>query len=191
MDDRELVEKLKGGEEAAYRIVLERYQTLVLNCAFKFLRDRHAAEEITQEVFIQVFKSIDTFRSEAALSTWIYRIAVTRSLNLVKSMKRQKRFGVFIRLFGTDRPEEHLAAEEKEQPDQELENSERARILTLALEKLPENQRIAFTLSKYDALSYAEIARILNSTIPSVESLIHRARKNLEKILYSYYRHHL
>jgi RNA polymerase sigma-70 factor, ECF subfamily len=191
MDDRELVERLKGGEEAAYRIILERYQTLVLNCTFKFLRDRDWAEDVTQEVFIQVFKSINSYRSEASLSTWIYRIAITRSLNHVKSMKRQKRFGILIRLFGIDRMEDHLAAEEQERPDRELENRERARILSLALDKLPENQRIAFTLSQYDAMSYADIARVLNNTIPSVESLIHRARKNLKKILYSYYRHNL
>ncbi len=74
------------------------------------------------------------------------------------------------------------------QPESETENNERARVLSWALAKLPENQRVAFTLSKYDELSYEEISRVMDTSIPSVESLIHRAKLNLRKILYKYYK---
>lgn len=190
MDDLELVDKLRGGDDEAFRIVVNKYQQLVLNCSYKFLRDRVLAEDITQEVFIQVFESIGSFRADAKLSTWIYRIAVTKSLNQIKHMKRKKRLGVLVRLLGAGQVEKQLSSPENEGPDKEMENRERARILHWALQKLPENQRIAFTLSKYDEMSYAEIAQVLSTSISSVESLIHRAKTNLQKILYAYYSEH-
>ena len=76
-------------------------------------------------------------------------------------------------------------------PDKELENQDRANLLAWALEKLPGNQRVAFTLSKYNELNYEEISSIMNASIASVESLIHRAKTNLRKILSSHYREHL
>jgi len=85
MEDLELIEKLKNGEAESFRLVVEKYQKLVLNCAYKFLRNRESAEDITQEVFIEVFESIRSFKEQSQLSTWIYRIAVTKSLNTAKS----------------------------------------------------------------------------------------------------------
>jgi RNA polymerase sigma-70 factor (ECF subfamily) len=191
MDDRELIDKLKEGDDAAFRIVVDKYQQLVLNLSYKFLRDRILAEDITQEVFIQVFESIGSFRADAKLSTWIYRIAVTRSLNHLKYNTRKKRSGVLVRLFSPGRAEKELSLPGHERPDQEAERRERTQILSQALQKLPENQRIAFTLSKYDEMRYSEIAEVLNCSIPSVESLIHRAKTNLRKILFSYYQKNL
>ena len=94
-------------------------------------------------------------------------------------------------LFSEDKVEENIAAPENMNPDQELENQERAKILTWALDKLPENQRVAFTLSKYKEMSYEEISSMMNMSIPSVESLIHRAKTNLKKELYGYYKNHV
>ncbi len=89
MHELETVERLKSGDEAAFREVVEKYNALVLNCCFKFVRNRESAEDLTQEVFLEVFASIHAFRGDAQLSTWIYRIAVTRSLNYLKSLKRK------------------------------------------------------------------------------------------------------
>ncbi len=191
MEDIELVEKLKSGDSETFRLVVERYQKLVLNCTFKFLRSKETAEDITQEVFIEVFESIRSFKAQSQLSTWIYRIAVTKSLNHIKSLKRKKRFAMVASLFSEDKAEEDIAAPEKTNPDQELENQERAKILTWALDKLPENQRVAFTLSKYNEMSYEEISSMMNMSIPSVESLIHRAKTNLKKELYAYYKNNM
>jgi RNA polymerase sigma-70 factor (ECF subfamily) len=164
---------------------------MVLNCAYKFLRNAESAEDLTQEVFIEVFESIHTFRGDAQLSTWIYRIAVTKCLNRLKSLKRKKRFAELVSLFGGEETGERLASSESIAPDRELENKERANILRWALERLPENQRVAFTLSKYDEMSYEHIAAIMNTSISSVESLIHRAKTNLKTMLEGYYRKHL
>ena len=191
MEYLELIEKLKNGDAESFRLVVEKYQKLVLNCAYKFLRNRESAEDLTQEVFIELFESINSFRAEAQLSTWIYRIAVTKSLNHIKSLKRKKRFAMVVSLFSEDKVEENIAAPENMNPDQELENQERAKILTWALDKLPENQRVAFTLSKYKEMSYEEISSMMNMSIPSVESLIHRAKTNLKKELYGYYKNHV
>lgn len=191
MTDTELINKLKDRDEEAYRAMLDLYQKMVLNCSYKFLRNRETSEDVTQEVFLQVFESVYAFRGDSKLSTWIYRITVTKCLNQIKKQKRKKRFARLVNLFGEDRVEDRIAAPENSGPEKELENQERARILGLALEKLPDTQRIAFTLSKYKELSYEEISQILNTSISSVESLIHRAKQNLKKWLYDYYKKQL
>jgi RNA polymerase sigma-70 factor, ECF subfamily len=191
MDDLEIVEKLKNGDYDVFPVVVEKYQRLVLNCSFKFLRNKESAEDLTQEVFTEVFESIRSFRGDSRLSTWIYRIAVTKSLNHLKSQKRKKRFAVFVSLFEADEKEERFSDQASPSPDSELENQDRARILSWAIDKLPANQKIAFTLSKYDELNIEEIALIMKTSGTSVESLIHRAKANLKKRLVSYYSKHL
>lgn len=187
MEDLELVQKLKRGDNDAFRLVVDAYQSLVLNCAFKFLRNREASEDITQEVFLEVYRSIHRFRMESKLSTWIYRIAISKCLNQLKKQKRQKRFGKLISLTGKVHSEQPLSGMEQSTPANSLEQQERAEILQQAIEKLAENQRIAFTLSKYKELSYEEIAQIMNTSVSGVESLLHRAKVNLRKTLERYY----
>jgi RNA polymerase sigma-70 factor (ECF subfamily) len=124
MDDREIVDKLKGGDDDVYPIIVEKYQRLVLNCSYRFVRNRESAEDLTQEVFMEVFESIHSFRGESRLSTWIYRIAVTKSLNHLKSQKRKKRFAALVSLFGRRPPKDEPAVkrqrvgvEKEEAPD--------------------------------------------------------------------------
>jgi RNA polymerase sigma-70 factor (ECF subfamily) len=191
MNDLEIVAKLKRGVDDVFPVVAGKYQKLVLNCAFKFVRNRESAEDITQEVFLEVFESIHTFRGDSKLSTWIYQIAVSKSLNHLKSLNRKKRFAIFVSLFESERAEDRSAAMATMGPEGQLENQDRARILSWALSRLPDNQRIAFTLSKYDELSYEEISSIMNMSVSSIESLLYRAKVNLKKILSRYYKEHL
>ncbi len=191
MEEPELVEKLKNRDEDAFRLIVNKYQRSVLNSCYRFVNDSQTAEDLTQEVFIEVYRSVGNFRNESKLLTWIYRIAVFKSLDFLKSQKRKKRFAVIKSLFGEDEMEERIAGTDENGPAKQLENKESARILAWAIDKLPENQRIAFSLSKYDELSYNEIAEILGTTISSVESLIHRAKSNLKKRLFNYYKNHL
>jgi RNA polymerase sigma-70 factor, ECF subfamily len=187
MDDLDIIQKLKSGDDETFRLVVEKYQKLVLNCSYKFLRNKESAEDLTQEVFLEIFESIHAFKGNSRLSTWIYRIAVTKSLNRLKHLKRKKRYAMLVSLFDRDEVEERFAAPEHMSPHHQLENRERAEILHRALETLPDNQRIAFTLSKYEEMSYEEISLIMNTSVPSVESLIHRAKTNLKKKLTRYY----
>jgi RNA polymerase sigma factor (sigma-70 family) len=191
MHDLDILNDLRNGRESAFRSLVERYQGLVLNCVFRFVRDRELAKDLTQEVFMEVYRSLPSFRGEAQLSTWVYRIAVSKSLNHLKAMKRKKRFAFVTSLFGEGPDHVEVVAGASDDPAAVLENIERARVLNAALEELPESQRIAFTLSKVDGMSYQEIALVMNVSVPSVESLIHRARVRLRSILMEYYQQHL
>jgi len=191
MNENEIIGKLQSGDEETFKAVVEKYQRYVLNTCFRFVNSEETAEDLAQEVFIQVFISIRDFRGGSKLSTWIYRIAVTKSLDHLKKLRRKKRFAVIKRLFGEDEMEEQIPSNDETNPEKDLDNKERLKILNMALDNLPENQRIAFTLSKYDEMSYKEIADILGTTVSAVESLIHRAKNNLQKKLYNYYKKHL
>lgn len=191
MEDFEFIQQLKKGDPQSFRILVDRYQRFILNTCNKFVYEKETAEDLTQEVFIEVYRSVNNFKGNSKLSTWIYRIAITKSLDLLKSRKRKKRFVLLKSLFGEDEMEDRISAPDEMNPGKELENKDRLRVLTWALNQLPENQRVAFTLSKYDELSYQEIADILGTTISSVESLIYRAKQNLKKKLYHYYKKHL
>jgi RNA polymerase sigma factor (sigma-70 family) len=191
MHENELVEALRKGDERAYRFLVDTYQSLVLNCCYRFVEQSETAEDLTQEVFIEVYRSIRSFRSESKLSTWIFRIAITKSLDHAKGLKRKKRFTFLKSLVPGDENEVLSVASDEASPHQLLENEERKNTLLRVLRSLPENQRVAFTLSKYDELSYKEIAEILNTTVPSVESLIFRAKANLKIMLHRYYEQQL
>jgi RNA polymerase sigma-70 factor (ECF subfamily) len=191
MHDLDILNDLRNGRESAFRSLVERYQGLVLNCVFRFVREKETARDLTQEVFLEVYRSLPSFRGEAQLSTWIYRIAIARSLNYLKAMKRKKRFAFVTSLFGEGPDRVEVAAGTGEDPGAALENKERAHVLDAALNTLPENQRVAFTLSKVEGMSYQEIALVLHVSVASVESLIHRARIRLRRELMEYYRQHL
>ncbi|MCX6138091.1 MAG: RNA polymerase sigma factor [Ignavibacteriales bacterium] len=191
MEEKELIHRLRDGDNSAYRLIIDRYQTSVLNCCFKFVRHRETAEDLTQDVFIEVYRSIHMFRSASKFSTWLLRIAISKSLDHIKSQKRKKRFGYLKSIFSGDDSEERALSSDLHNPQQLLENEDRVQLLSWAIESLPDNQKIALTLSKYDERSYKEIADILHTTIPAVESLIVRAKSNMKKKLYAHYKKHL
>ena len=182
-DELDLIERLKRGEESAFRSLVEQYQDLVYNTALGIVQNESDAEDVAQEVFIQVYRSIGTFKSEAKLSTWIYRITTTRALDLLRARKSKKRFGLLKRLWETeeDSPVENIS--DFNHPGVSLERKEEAAQLMTAIAQLPENQKVAFVLHKLEGLSYLEVAEVMGNTLPAVESLMHRARLNLRKIL--------
>ena len=188
MEDQELIEKLRTGDRKAFEALVDAFQTKVLNTCLNFVFDRSDAEDLTQEVFVEVFRSISGFEQRSSLSTWIYRISVTKSLELIRSRKRQKRAGVLLSIFGLQQAGWDVKAPASDHPGVHLENKERAHRLHLALQNLPENQRIAFTLHKLESQSYEEVAQVMGVSLSSVESLIFRARKNLQKSLENYYK---
>jgi len=184
--DQMLIRELKDGEEEAFKELVEKYQDKVYNTCLGFVKNTEDADDLSQEVFIEIYRSINKFREESSLSTWIYRITVNKSLELLRRMKRKKRFG-----FLTGSGEESVKRETRDldfnHPGVLAENREKAEILFKAIDKLPEKQRIAFTLNKLEDLNYEQIAEVMGKSISSVESLLHRARTNLKKMLYNYY----
>ncbi|MCG8342359.1 MAG: RNA polymerase sigma factor [Chlorobiales bacterium] len=161
---------------------------MVLNTCYRFVLNREDAEDIAQEVFLEAYRSLDSFRQESKLSTWIYRIAVTKSLDHLRKKKRKKRFSSLKRVIGMNDPVEEITPPSQETPADVLTGTERTETLQNALDSLPDNQKTAFLLSKYDGYSNQEIAELLHTTVSAVESLVHRAKKNLQKKLEKYYR---
>lgn len=189
MSDTEIINQLRQGNEAAFRMLVEHYQKMVVNTCFGMVHNREDAEDIAQDVFVEVYRSIQNFRADAKLSTWLYRIAVNRSLNYIRDNKKHRWFQSFENEVETkNRQLLQIESSEADQPAFELENKQRATILHEAIRTLPENQKVAFTLSKYEELSYQEIAEVMELSVSSVESLLFRAKKNLQKKLYTCYK---
>ncbi|MEI6575215.1 MAG: RNA polymerase sigma factor [Bacteroidota bacterium] len=181
MEDDELYRKLREGDKSAYALLVVRYNVRILNLCYRFLLDKQDAEDLSQEIFIEVFQSIHSFRRDSSLSTWIYRIAVSKCLDEIKKRKRLKRFSEFGKLLHLDEIAHWVGG--GPMPDKALINKDKMQEMKQALNKLPENQRVAFTLSKIDGYSNPEIASIMNTTTVAVESLVYRARKKLEEEL--------
>jgi RNA polymerase sigma-70 factor (ECF subfamily) len=183
----ELVTKLKNADEQVFRQLVLQYQDKIFNTCISLVKNAEDADDLTQEVFIEIFRSIHKFREDSLLSTWIYRIAVNKSLEHLRRMKRKRRAGI-LTWFNKENREVSNDPADFNHPGVMAENEEQSRILFRAVEKLPESQKIAFTLHKLEGLSYEQIAAVMQKTLSSVESLMHRAKSNLKKELYEYYR---
>ena len=172
-----MIEAILKGDQKAFKLLVDTYQLMVVNTCYAFVHDRDEAEDIAQDLFVQVFESLGRFRFESKLSTWLYRIAVNRSINHCKSPR-----GRAIKI-DIDSWKQQEVAQSVEMPQQQiLEEQEQIELLHKAIDKLPENQRTALILNKYEELSYKEIADVMGVSLSSVESLIFRAKNNLEKI---------
>ena len=182
-----LIEQLKQGNEAAFKTIVEAWQDMVYNTALGIVQNAEDAEDISQEVFVQVYESVHTFKGEAKFSTWLYRITVTKTMDHIRRKKRKKRFAFIQSIFGAndeivhDPPDFH-------HPGVALDKKETTAELFKAIDQLPENQKIAFTLNKLEGLNYQEVSEIMKTSVPSIESLLHRAKNNLKKNLELYYR---
>jgi RNA polymerase sigma-70 factor, ECF subfamily len=185
--DAAIIEKLQAGDAATFARLVEQHQNTVLNACFRFLYNREDAEDVTQEVFIEVVRSIASFRGEAQLSTWIYRIAVTKSLDAVRRKTRKKRIAEIRSLFGHEPNVEEARAAETSDPARKLEQEERLQIIQAAIRRLPEKQGVAFTLSKCEGFGIREIAEVMELTVPAVDALLQRAKAHLQKRLTDYF----
>jgi len=186
LDEQILVEQLKQGDEAAFKQIVETWQNMVYNTALGILQNAEDAEDISQEVFVQVFESVKNFKAEAKFSTWLYRITVSKALDHIRRKKRKKRFAYIQSLFGAGN-QTIIEVPDFHHPGVTLDNKERAAVLFKAINQLPENQKIAFTLNKMEGLSYQEISDIMKTSVSSIESLMHRAKNNLKKWLENHY----
>lgn len=182
MTENELILGLRERDEHAFRELVSRYQDRVFNTALGLLQHQVDAEDIAQEVFIQVYRSIDGFKEQSRLSTWIYRITVTKSLDHLRSKKRKKRFGIMGSLFGAGNEPLHEPADFNH-PGVRTENREDAAFLFRMIDRIPESQKTVFILNKVEELSYREIAEIVGTTEKAVDALLQRAKQNLRKLI--------
>lgn len=180
--DAELVAQLQQGSEDAFRTLVERYQNRIYRTILALLRSPEDAEDVAQEVFVEVYQTIGRFRGEAALSTWLYRLATSRALKHQRRARAQKRFAYFTSLLGFNNQVLHEPPDHAH-PQAQLEGQQQLELLLAHIARLPSQQQVAFTLRHEQELSYEEIAAVLETTVPAVESLLFRARKTLRNHL--------
>lgn len=184
-DEITRLDRLQQGDKATFRWLVETYQARVFRTALAIVQLPEEAEDVAQEVFEEVFRTVGTFRGEASLATWLYRITSSRALKKERDRKRKKRFAFFTSLFSDDEPERYDPPD-FQTPETMLENDERIGHISRAVQSLAESQKVAFTLHYQEELSYQEIAAVMQTSVSAVESLLFRARQTLRKKLTPY-----
>lgn len=167
--DCELLRRVAGGDEAAFALLLKRYQDKIYALIYRYVHDSATAEDLCQDVFFKVWKYARTFRGQAAVGTWLYRLAVNTCLNHREKQRiRPRELPLTADIQAAAGP-----------ADDELQTARREALLQQALSRLPERQRMAVLLASFSGHSYEEIAQIMDVSLGAVESLLFRARQNL------------
>lgn len=186
MTDSEIIQQILSGNRESYRNLVDKYQPMIFRTCMGFLHDKDDAEDLTQEVFIQAYQSLSKYKGDSLFSTWIYRIAVNAALNKIRKNSKNFLLQRIESFLGSEKIKNfEIAIPENENPENILILKEHQQWIKHALDRLPENQRTAIVLSKYDDLSQKEIAEIMNTTEGAVEALIQRAKANLREELSS------
>ncbi len=175
MTDDELIRSILDGNQRNFRLIVEKYSPRVFRTVLGFVHQREEAEEITQDCFLKAYNSLPGFSGKSAFSTWLYRITVNTALNVVRKKRREQLMGDLSAFFQFSSAEKNAG--------QKLEEAEEDGIVEQALDKLPEKQRVAFILSKFEGFSQKEIAEIMSTSEGAVEQLILRAKAHLKKEL--------
>jgi RNA polymerase sigma-70 factor (ECF subfamily) len=186
LSELDFIKELKEGKSSAFGILLDDFEQKVFNTCISFVPNKEDAEDIAQEVFLEVFRSIHKFKGNSKLSTWIYRIATNKCLEFIRKKNTKKRFAFMQTILGNEIPiDKTNYFTEFKHPGIILENKELTATIFKAINTLPESQRIVFTLAKIDDKSYQEIVEITGKSLSSVESIMFRAKKSLKEKLAS------
>jgi RNA polymerase sigma-70 factor, ECF subfamily len=187
LTDNEIIQQVLSGNRNNYSLLVERYQSMVFRTSMGFLHNKEEAEDLAQEVFIQAYLALTKFKGDSSYSTWLYRIAVNAALNKIRKTSKSFILKRLESVFGTEKnADNHLYISDNENPENIIIGNEHREWIKQALNSLPENQRTAIVLSKYDDLPQKEIASIMSTTEGAVEALIQRAKANLREKLSSF-----
>jgi len=187
LDDQSVLELAKRNPDRAFLYLVDTYSGMIYNVCLNLVLHREDAEDLTQEVFTAAYTSFGSFEGKSKVSTWLYSIALNKSKEFLRAKTRQKRTGIQMSLDRDDTQWTPMQIINFEHPGVIMENKERAAYFFAALQQLPTSQREAWTLHKLEGLSYVEVSEILETTVPSVESLMFRAKKRLQEILSDYF----
>ena len=189
MEEKDFIKQLQTGKPSAFSQLLDDYQQKVFATCISFVPNKEDAEDVAQEVFLEVFKSIQKFKGDSKLSTWIYRIATNKCLEFIRKKNTKKRFAFMQTITGNEIPfDKTNYFTEFNHPGILLENKEKSATIFKAINTLPENQKVVFTLAKIDGKSYQEIVEITGKSLASVESIMFRAKKGLKEKLENFYK---
>jgi RNA polymerase sigma-70 factor (ECF subfamily) len=186
LSDEDVMERCAMGSEAAFRALVSRYRTRIMNLVCRFINDRDRAEEISQEVFLRVFRNRERYRKSGKFSTWIFTIAVNLTKNEIRSRVRHRG------TFSLDAMDEESGGQgvsfpdSKPLPDEDLNAHEIGQKVAEALHKIPARYREAVVLRDVEGLSYEEVGQILRIPGGTVRSRINRARLMLKERLKPY-----
>jgi len=172
LSDAELIQQVAGGNEKAFEQLVKKYQHAAFNTIYRYIDNYDDVEDVAQEIFIKVWRHAGSFKGKSKFSTWFYRIVVNQCLNY-RSKHKQKLVSLDS-IVKTGRIPESLKTET------DYEQRQRTAIVRKAVNELPERQRIALVLAKFEQRTYKEIAQIMKVSISSVEALIFRARSALK-----------
>lgn len=183
MEDNDLILEIKRGCTDSFRTLVERYQDRVLNLVRQYLSDRADCEDVAQEVFVKVYRKLDSFKGQSSFYTWLYRIAVNTATDCLKRRRRDPSVSLESLPPVFDEAVSNDPAPEKSMMDQEL----RSR-LAEAVESLPEPFKSVLVLREFEDCSYEQMAEILGCSMGTIESRLFRARQRLREKLTSYLR---
>jgi RNA polymerase sigma-70 factor, ECF subfamily len=178
VQDSEFISRLLAKEPEAQKKLFDEYSQRLYGLCFRFLNDAAEAEDAVQEVFLKALQGLGHFEGHSTLSTWLYRIAVNYCLNIRRQWKWRSRLNLdFL-------TEAEIASEAPtDNPHELVERAEEQDLVRRAISHLPERQRWAIILSRYENKSYQEIAEVMNCTLSAVESCLHHAKKNMSRYL--------
>jgi RNA polymerase sigma-70 factor (ECF subfamily) len=184
--DSEWMRRIQNGDTEAFRAVILAYQNRVAAALARMAGPAFDPEELAHEVFVRVWKSAHRYEPSAKLATWLLTIARNLFLNELRYRTRHPTVSMDAAAEGGHSPLENPAGPASLHPDAALIEQELRRAIDGALQKLPENQRTAMVLRRYEDLSYEEIAAVLGVSVGSVKSLLFRARATLKELLADY-----
>ncbi len=187
--DAALMLRVKQGDSGAFAQLVDKYKRPVINLLHRTLRDATEAEDVAQNVFVQVYKSAHRYRASAKFSTWLFTIARNLGLNEIRRRSRHPADSIDApHPLQQDQPVQQFEDKRTFSPPDSLLHSELEEKIEQALAELPENQRYAILLCRQDELSYEEIAQVMGCSLSATKSLIHRGRETLKQKLKPYLR---
>jgi len=182
--DNQLMQKAGSGDRTAFKQLVQKHQRTVTGIIYRYTGNHNEVEDLAQDIFIKIYKAANNYVPRAQFKTWLYKVVTNHCFNFFRSQKRR----AFITSLDQSSSEEYnphiqRTDAQKEQPELILQQQELHTALKSALSELPERQRMAIILHRFEGLSYKEIAKILGCSLSSVESLIFRAMCSLKEKL--------
>lgn len=180
--DQDLVRRVQLGDKGAFDLLVIKYQHRIVHLVNRYVKDPSEAQDVAQDSFIKAYKALADFRGDSAFYTWLYRIAINTAKNYLLSRSR-RHSDYEVEMDDAEQTENAPQLKDNETPEDHLMNDQIIKVIKAAIEKLPEEMRIAITLREFEGMSYEEIAEAMDCPIGTVRSRIFRAREAIDEKL--------
>jgi len=180
--DKDLVRRVQQGDKSAYDLLVIKYQHRIIQLVNRYVKDPSEAQDVAQEAFIKAYRALGNFRGDSAFYTWLYRIAINTAKNYLVS--RNRRYSDYqIDIQDAEQVENAPQLKVMETPEYLLLNDEIVKVIKAAIEKLPEEMKVAIMLREFEGMSYEDIAQTMECPVGTVRSRIFRAREAIDEKL--------